>query len=687
VVVGPRRPRRRPGRVGPGFQGATAPSSESKPRGVPQGVVRPGVVVVAHQVHGGHRGGHARGVAVDPGRPQWPFGWSGRKAYPGRRIRRRGEDRLPSAGDTVRSKIGRPVFHCWGRAAPVAASGPPCRPGTEVEEVRDVDPAAVGRDGQGEDVAAGFRRRRVPFVPDRRAAGHPGSSAPVAASRRRAWVGPRRRPARRRSEHAAHVEPVTARAAPDTARTPGGTFGSTAPVARSIRASLAGPPADVVRSRRRRRAWCRRPTRPWPAGPSASGSRQEGCRSTSRAARWLRTALPGGGHVWRDAVESWPGGVEVVARACGRGRGQGGGRSRGPGGSSRGRVVVVLVVVEVVVGGEAEPGPIAEVPPSRRVPQRPAAPAPGRATVSAPRTLGRSPRGHVGSVAPGDTSRARGRPWAHRSTSAVTSRRWCPPARPPPARRRPSTTTSTTTTNGHDLNHRPGHDSDHRRTTTSTTARATTQPPPGPRPRPVPPDCGRRQGVRSATTCRPRRRPHTLPAVEPDADGPVQAMVVSADGTKLYVGGNFDHIGGRATAKLAGSTWATGAVDRRSNPACGRCPGAGLAGDGSTWARVQLRRRRPARGPTKPPPSTPRRRAAAWMPPPLGPGVTRRANGTATPTESGATSSPWPSRPTAAGSTSAATSSTSVAGPAWWSSTRHRPALPSSGRPAGRSST
>src|SRR5207245_479621 len=66
----------------------------------------------------------------------------------------------------------------------------------------------------------------------------------------------------------------------------------------------------------------------------------------------------------------------------------------------------------------------------------------------------------------------------------------------------------------------------------------------------------------------------------PDADGPVQAMVVSADGTKLYVGGDFDHIGVRAVSKLARIDLATGAVDPTFQPGVrGGVRALALAGD------------------------------------------------------------------------------------------------------------
>jgi hypothetical protein len=73
---------------------------------------------------------------------------------------------------------------------------------------------------------------------------------------------------------------------------------------------------------------------------------------------------------------------------------------------------------------------------------------------------------------------------------------------------------------------------------------------------------------------------HTLLPWNPDADGPVHAMVVSADGTKLYVGGEFDRIGGKPAEKLARIDVATGQVDRTFNPAVkGRVRALALHGD------------------------------------------------------------------------------------------------------------
>ena len=46
----------------------------------------------------------------------------------------------------------------------------------------------------------------------------------------------------------------------------------------------------------------------------------------------------------------------------------------------------------------------------------------------------------------------------------------------------------------------------------------------------------------------------------PDANGIVRAMAASADGTKLYVGGDFNRIGGVSAPKIAILDLATGKV-------------------------------------------------------------------------------------------------------------------------------
>jgi trimeric autotransporter adhesin len=73
---------------------------------------------------------------------------------------------------------------------------------------------------------------------------------------------------------------------------------------------------------------------------------------------------------------------------------------------------------------------------------------------------------------------------------------------------------------------------------------------------------------------------HQLLPWNPNADGTVWAMVPSADGTKLYVGGDFNHIGGKAVSKLARLDAATGAVDSTFRSGVrGRVRGLALSGD------------------------------------------------------------------------------------------------------------
>src|SRR5206468_10060153 len=72
----------------------------------------------------------------------------------------------------------------------------------------------------------------------------------------------------------------------------------------------------------------------------------------------------------------------------------------------------------------------------------------------------------------------------------------------------------------------------------------------------------------------------TLLPWNPDADGPVSAIVVSADGSELYVGGDFNHLDGHAVAKLARIDAATGAVDPTFRPGVrGGVRALALAGD------------------------------------------------------------------------------------------------------------
>jgi outer membrane protein assembly factor BamB len=73
---------------------------------------------------------------------------------------------------------------------------------------------------------------------------------------------------------------------------------------------------------------------------------------------------------------------------------------------------------------------------------------------------------------------------------------------------------------------------------------------------------------------------HTLLPWNPDPDGPVRAMALSADRTQLYVGGDFQHIGGSPAPFLARLDLKTGKVDPRFQPqVSGRVRAIALAGD------------------------------------------------------------------------------------------------------------
>jgi hypothetical protein len=129
---------------------------------------------------------------------------------------------------------------------------------------------------------------------------------------------------------------------------------------------------------------------------------------------------------------------------------------------------------------------------------------------------------------------------------------------------------------------------------------------------------------------------HDLLPWNPDADGLVQALVLSGDGTRLYVGGDFNHIGGVPASKVARLDLTTGKVDPTFRPGVhGRVRALALAGNrlyvGGSFGSVA--------GPAG---DEPRPKLAAldaatgallpWMPPALGPGRYVGHNGTPTPT-------------------------------------------------------
>ena len=131
---------------------------------------------------------------------------------------------------------------------------------------------------------------------------------------------------------------------------------------------------------------------------------------------------------------------------------------------------------------------------------------------------------------------------------------------------------------------------------------------------------------------------HALLPWDPDADGPVRAMALSADRTKLYVGGDFGHIGGTPAPFLSLVDLSTGRSTRASAPACWAAsePWPWPA-TGSTWADTS-----PASA--GPPVSSPdpswlpldalTGELLPWAPPALGPGRYVGHTGIPTPTES-----------------------------------------------------
>lgn len=123
----------------------------------------------------------------------------------------------------------------------------------------------------------------------------------------------------------------------------------------------------------------------------------------------------------------------------------------------------------------------------------------------------------------------------------------------------------------------------------------------------------------------------------PGADGPVRAMALSSDRTKLYVGGDFQHIGGTPAPFLARVDLKTGKVDLGFRPrVLGRVRAIALAGErlyvGGHFTSVGG-----GNG------AEPRSKLAAldartgallpWVPPALGPGRYVGHTGVPTPTE------------------------------------------------------
>ena len=117
----------------------------------------------------------------------------------------------------------------------------------------------------------------------------------------------------------------------------------------------------------------------------------------------------------------------------------------------------------------------------------------------------------------------------------------------------------------------------------------------------------------------------TLLPWNPDANGPVHAILVSADGKQLYVGGEFDTIGGQPAAKLARIDVASGKVDPTFRPGVdGRVRALALSGDrlyvGGSFGTVAGPAGREAR-PKLAALSAATGEVLPWTPPALGPGA------------------------------------------------------------------
>ena len=132
---------------------------------------------------------------------------------------------------------------------------------------------------------------------------------------------------------------------------------------------------------------------------------------------------------------------------------------------------------------------------------------------------------------------------------------------------------------------------------------------------------------------------HTLLPWDPDADGSVSAVAASADGTKLYVGGDFSHIGGQPASRLARIDLATGAVDPTFRAGVrGGVRALALAGDRLYVGGVFNYVEGAAGGAARPKVAALDAATGAllpWTPPAMGPGRYTGHNGTPTPSASG----------------------------------------------------
>jgi hypothetical protein len=130
----------------------------------------------------------------------------------------------------------------------------------------------------------------------------------------------------------------------------------------------------------------------------------------------------------------------------------------------------------------------------------------------------------------------------------------------------------------------------------------------------------------------------------PDPDGPVRALARSADGRRLYVGGNFDSIGGQPVRNLAAIDLATGALDPTFQPPTPNSTvrSFAVAGNrlyvGGNFTTLRIPSGRPAAGGEYPRPQLAAVDAVNgdlldWVPPPNAGG--RFSGNTGTPTHDG----------------------------------------------------
>jgi hypothetical protein len=129
---------------------------------------------------------------------------------------------------------------------------------------------------------------------------------------------------------------------------------------------------------------------------------------------------------------------------------------------------------------------------------------------------------------------------------------------------------------------------------------------------------------------------HSLLPWNPDANGIVRALALSADGRKLYVGGDFTKIGGVSAPKIARLDLATGTVDRTFRSLVkGRVFSIALSGNrlfvGGDFAQVGVPGGTAVNRNTVAALDAATGTVLDWTPPPLGPGRYIGHTGTPTP--------------------------------------------------------